>query len=268
MPSLADHLTDRDRALLARATGPAQPTDLDRALDDPAVFAAVFGDEERGDPLLRVSPFLLFAVALARTALDLEHERSVAEWVGPRQRVPVLGTGELREVLDDRGRRVFLAALLASYTHVASGSVWVQTRRGPRRQRYSELDLLRLASLLDAVPEQARPGVQRRLGDLALFLTGVFPDHTATRLFRPLDLQRLARAVRPSGERPAPVERLVEALEVRGAVGFVEQLGERWYRLAGVDEVADRFQACRRVLNQVTDRVLFPHRAVWFPGAA
>jgi len=49
---------------------------------------------------------------------------------------------------------------------------------GAQRQQaaatvFSELDLMRLLLMLDALPEQLHSGVYRRLGDLALFLTGV-----------------------------------------------------------------------------------------------
>ena len=90
----------------------------------------------------------------------------------------MLGGDDLREFFAADGRRLFLTELLTSYTRVASGSTYVRTARGWRRRRFSELDPLRLASLLDAVPEAERPGIYRRLGDLALFLTGVFPDRT------------------------------------------------------------------------------------------
>ena len=45
---------------------------------------------------------------------------------------------------------------------------------------------MRLAGLLDAVPQAERPGVYRRLGDATLFLTGVFPDYATTRALGPL----------------------------------------------------------------------------------
>ena len=97
--------------------------------------------------------------------------------------------------------RLFLAELLASYTHVASGSVMVATRRGLRRQRFSELDPVRLAGLLEVVSREERPGILRRMGDLALFLTGVFPDYVARRGFGPIEEGRLLRAGRAAPDR-------------------------------------------------------------------
>jgi hypothetical protein len=197
----------------------------------------------------------------------------VHEWVGPRQRLPLLGADDLREVLADRSRRAFLAALLASFTRVASGTVWSRTPRGWRRRRFSELDPVRLAGMLDVLPESRHPAVHRRLGDLSLFLAGVFPDHTAGRAFRPIDLQRLGRA---AAVPVRPAEALAEALETRGGVGLLDHLGERWYRLAArapeaagssrlLEGVAERFVNARRALNLLADRHLFGRAPSWFP---
>lgn len=275
-----DGLSEADLELVAAAAGlaarperlRAEPGLVERLLADEGVARAVLGGAEAPEPeLSRASPFLLFAVAVERVAADLREATYVQEWVGPRQRLPVLGADDLRELLADAGRRAFLAALLASYTRVASGTVWRRTPRGPRRQRFSELDPARLAALLDELPESRHAAVHRRLGDLALFLTGVFPDHAAGRIFNPIDLDRLGRAAAAGGGDPG----LVAALETRGGVGLLEELGARWYRLAAraapppagplLDSVAARFGEARRALNVLTDRHLFPVREGLFP---
>lgn len=281
-----EHLTEDDLLLLARAarldaTDPlramarlrADPALVERVLGHPDTIQAVLGERYEPDALLSVSPFLLFTVALHRALAELASVSFVQEWAGPRQRLPVLGTDDLLGFLADPGRRFFLAELLASYTHVASGSLWTQTPRGWRRQRFSELDLFRMASLFQALPPQERAGLYRRLGDLALFLAGVFPDHTGTRRFAPIEVERLSRALDAVGR-----EDLAETLATRGGMGLLEQLGQRCYGLAVrsstapqtratrlVADVAERFSEARRVLNYLTDRHLFPFRARWFP---
>lgn len=295
-----DYLTTEDLALLARqqpsdvpgrsqdasedpvAALRREPARIERLLEDSGVFQAVFAEGERAgdEPLLvRASPFLIFAVAVNRACRELAEANYVNEWAGPRQRIPVFSAEQLHEFLDDSLRRLFLAELLGSYTHVASGTVWVQTPRGPRRRRFSEMDLLRLASMLEVVSEQDQAGVYRRLGDLALFLTGVFPDHTAGRAFRPVDVERLSRAMAAGGQSGAGGEELSEAIETRGPVGMLEHLGAHWYRLAASRSggsltgtmratiaVGEHFSEARRVLNHVADRYLFPFRRQWFPA--
>src|SRR5205814_4888147 len=104
----------------------------------------------------------------------------------------------LRDFLADTARRLFLAELLASFTRVASGRYRVRVAGRARTRRFSELDPVRLAGLLDAVPEAERPGVYRRLGDVSLFLTGVFPDYaTAAHALGPVNAARLLRAAQP-----------------------------------------------------------------------
>jgi len=262
------HFTQADRHLL----GTLRPEggELGDVLEDPAIELALFGPAEPGAPLAATSPFLTFAVAVHRSAARMRTATYVEERAAPRQRVPVFGVAPLNDLLADPGRRLFLVELLASYTHVASGTTWQRTRRGWRRRRFSELDPVRLAGLLEAVEPSERAGVYRRLGDLALFLTGVFVDHGAVFEIGPAGAERLARlsGLRPGTGTPVPGPELLEAL------------GSRWYSLAlgaaratrtpvtgtlrAVEDIATRFVEARRVLNVVTDWYLFPLRPRWF----
>jgi len=211
-----ERLTDRDVLVLTSAAeheqGPdrarhllgSDPDRLERLLGSRQVFEAVFTDGSRGHELVGASPFLVFAVCVQRAVAELESATYVMDWIGPGRRAPVFDAARLREFTARGETRLFLAQLLASYTHVASGSVVTLTRRGLRRQRFSELDPVRLASLLDVVSDEERPGILRRLGDLALFLTGVFPDYVARRGFSEIEEGRLVRSgvYGPSARRP------------------------------------------------------------------
>jgi hypothetical protein len=265
-----EHLSDPDLAFLRSAGESRQdvrnPEHIEALIESPETFRALFTMPGR-DPLLRGSPFLIFAVLVHRVIRDLGQASFIEEWVGPRQRVPVFDTGSLRDFGADPLRRLFLAELLASYTNVASGSTMVKTTRGWRRRRFSELDPLRLIELAEVVPEADRPPVYRRLGDLSLFLTGIFPDYAGERLVAERDRRPLERAL-------GAAER--ERAERHDGVWLLEQLGRRAYRIAqqGADqeatmarvlaEVSENFAAARRVLNFLTDRYLFPMRRQWF----
>jgi hypothetical protein len=265
-----EHLTDADLALLDGLTpgdrAPADPETIPARLDSPALYQRLFRTPGR-DPLLLGSPFLLFSVLVHRVIRDLGRASFVDEWVGPRQRVPVFDVAALREFGADPIRRLFLSELLASYTQVASGSVMVRTGRGWRRCRFSELDPVRMVELAEMVRPAERPAVYRRLGDLSLFLTGIFPDYAAERLITQRERGRLERALTAAG-RPQ--------LESLDGVFLLERLGRKAYRLAqqaadreavmaGVlAEVAENFATARRLLNLLTDRYLFPLRRQWF----
>jgi hypothetical protein len=290
----ADHLTNADLELLATVAEDtstqaaaraaawlrANPEQLPRLVGDSRVFQAVFGPQAPAGAAARAalaSPFLIFAVAVHRAAADLETMGHVPER-SMRQRVPLFDASELRDFLGSAARRLFLAELLASFTRAASVQYRAarqpgRTARGARGRRVSELDLVRMAGLLDAVPEAERAGVYRRLGDVALFLTGVFPDYAAAHALGPVSATGLLRTAQVPEQRRA---QLADA----PAIDLFEHLGARWYRaawdlapartarLAVVAEVAERFRQARRVLNHITDRCLFPQGNPWFtpPG--
>ncbi|MGO9878787.1 MAG: hypothetical protein ACLPSM_05465 [Acidimicrobiales bacterium] len=261
------HLTDADRRLLREALGPDVP--LIAALGSPEVETVVFGAGEPALVSVGVSPFLAFATAVHRTAAALETTSFVEERWAPRVRIPVFDVAALRALLSDPVRRYFLVELLASYTRVASGVTWTRTSRGWRRRRFSELDPVRLAELLDVVESNERPGVYRRLGDLALFLLGVFPDHPPV-LTGGVASDRLARLSGLGSDYAGGLD----------TKDLLELLGARWYAAAVASAKAtgfpvtttltvaghmgEHFRDARRVLNAVTDRYLFPLREQWF----
>ena len=286
----ASHLTDADLRLLVSVTGaPAgagqlggagdavdlswlrgDPETLLRLLEHPGLFRAVLGAEDAARGwAVPASPFLVFAAFVQQAAAELASVDYVPERTGLRQRVPLFDAPALREFLGDPARRLFLAELLASFTRVASGRYRVRVGGRMRTRRFSELDPVRLAGLLDAVSQAERPGVYRRLGDATLFLTGVFPDYASTHALGPLDAGRLLRAARlPSAQQ--------ERLASSPAMELWEYLGARWYRAARdlapadtarvvvVGDVADRFRQARRVLNHLADRYLVSPDQPWF----
>lgn len=287
-----DHLGDNDVALIAAPEHRGLPAGtlrglmrnrrggIEDRLGDPAVYRVVFGPGVEDDPIVRVSPFLVFAVAVQRAVQEIGSASYVPEWAGIGRRTPVFDVDRLRRFLEDPWVPLFLTELLASFTHVASGSILVAGRRGLRRRRFSELDPVLLAGMLDVVPRAERPGVLRRLGDLALFLTGVFPDHVARRGFSTIEEGRLLRAGRVGHDQPAPERGAAgtgSAQADESAVALLESLGRRWYRAAGelaprplpanlavISVLPEHFSDARRVLALVTERVLFPYRDRWF----
>lgn len=266
-----ERLSERDLRLLARG-GPeavarlrAAPERVVEAIGSPEVYDALFAPWVE-EPFVLASPLLVFSVLLAQTARELGGSTHIREWIGPGRRVPVFDVEGPRAFAEDPLRRLFLAEVLASYTHVVSGSLLVRTRRGWARRRFSELDPVRLAELLEVVPPVERPMVYRRLGDLALFLTGVFPDHVGERLFRPIQVERITRIL--GAELGASAD---------GAVGLLERVGRHAYGVAaeGIEaraaglasvlvEMPERFADARRLLFVLTEHHLFPRRERWF----
>lgn len=254
-----------------------QPGLLLDALDRPATSAAVLslagdappgGARPGGDRFALISPFLLFAAAVHRTAADLAGASYAPERTAPRQRIPLFDGSRLSQYLAAPRHRLFLADLLASFARISSGVVLAPD--GQHHRRWSDADPGRLAVLLDAVPPGQRPLVWRRLGDLALFLAGVFPDAAERLVPGEAAARRLARRTLPGD----PPGRLPEG----GAPDLLEWLGTRWYEQAArhvpgdaardLREQAGQFRPARRVLNTMTDRYLLPYSAGWLiaPG--
>ncbi len=274
------HLTDADLQALVHADeisaaeagarigalrrAPALLLDV---LDRPTVSSGLLNLASARDPrrYLLISPFLVFAAAIHRIAADLSGTGYVPERATPRLRVPVFDGPQLCAYLAEPPHRLFLAELLASFARSSSGVIVTQTPAGLRRRRWNDLDLIRLAGLLDALPEPDRPPVWRRLGDLALFLAGVFPAALERALAGRLDPARLART---TGLATPPAGSL-------GPAELFEWFGASWYRLAArraaaahetaaaLRDNAEHIHQARRVLNAATDRYLIPVSIDW-----
>lgn len=272
-----DRLTDGDLTVLGvAADGDApdllrerlrsDPSELERVLVDDRVVTRLFAGEFDA----AISPWLVFGVAVHHAAADLDDAAFVTERIAGAGRLPVFDVGPLRELVSTVERRMYLVGLLVSFTRVAGGVRWVRTRRGMRRRRWSELDPFHLAELVEEVPPWQRPALLRRMGDVALFLVGAYPQATATLQAEPPRLERLARS---AGLDPRGAFELARGSE--GMVGLLEVAGSRWYREAAVgtlgqvlEEFAERFPSARRFLGQITDRYLHRLDTDWLPRPA
>lgn len=194
------------------------------------------------------APQDVFRELLDQTAAELANATYVEEWLGPRQRLPVFDVQVLRDFLEVRAYRDRLAVLLASYVKVQSGTVWERSAGRWRRRRYSELNPVDLAEL----------GAFSRLGDLALFLSGVFPEHVSIHPLEPRIVARLAGLLE---QNPGEIARAQEPFWT------MEWLGKSAYARAGEPELTANFRTARRLLNVLTGRHLFPVRDRWFGGA-
>ncbi len=250
---LLEMLTDADVAYALRVTESAPDEDLSGAVRslraDPPVLAAMLEDERLqpavlNDPhiLLKVSPYFFFSILLRRARRELRNRSFTAEWLAPRRRLPVFDAPRIADTLEDTARVHYLADLLGSFTSVARspGDRGVPV---PSGRRFHELNLNDLRRLRHTAYAAQRFALDRRLGDVALFLAGVFPDsaHGAAELDE------------WEGESQTRYRSAARAPEARRC-GLRETL----------DGLADDLHPARKALNFVADRFLQPIRCEWF----
>lgn len=240
------------RGLLTR-----DPEAIESRLANPHLYELIYETRESGT-IAVLTPLLAFSVLVHRSMGDLSSASYVPEWVGAGERLPVFDVATLREFIDDITRRYLITEFLNSFTRVASGSVWMQTDRGYRRRRFSELDPVGLAEMVESLPSSRRAAGYRRLGDVALFHTGIFPDHT---VLHPLSAMRQARLADLAG---------VDIADLAGVdyLRFLEKVGSVSYDRAAsgsalpsavhdsLHDMSANFTRARRFLNYLADRYL------------
>ena len=269
MASYLEGLSGRDLRTLAAITGgdadqlaedlQRRPWAIHDLLSDPAVFDGVMG--RHAHPANLVSPYLLFAVMIHAAAAELRTATFVNDWTGPRCRLPVFDVEPLQEFVEDPGRMFFLVRLLESFALPLPAPVPADP-----------LDLKDMALWVDhALPGQ-RAAIMCRLGDLSLFMSGVFPDSTGPRTMPPLEAEQLGGSLALTSDE---ILDLIDGGSISPGLDALESLGSRWYESAVdagsappvVADVAARFRAARRVLNHVSDRFLYEIDFNWNEAA-
>lgn len=144
-------------------------------ISDDKLFDQVMNDDE---VFLKVSPALYFEILLRRVHSELQMSTHTIERTG-RQTIPVFDTNEVLEFLKRRGIIEYLATMLASFTKIRSFLIPIRVRRGVlRRVRYNDMDVDSLIRFASAAEPSQRFGYYKRIGDVCLFVSGVFSGGT------------------------------------------------------------------------------------------
>lgn len=260
--ALSHNLLERDFDFLVRTVADRR-TDHERVkeivrdkedlieimLDDPKLVARI---KERQEELLFISPYFLFSILLRHVRRQLR-ERSFTFETAGRERIAVFDAGRLNELLASADLLNYLAEMLASFTRVQSGVVFYREGEKLKRLKFNSLNLTDLAALGGLLPEEERFPVYRRLGDLCLFMAGLFPDHGRQRL---------------PGMRPAPG---------RLSLADYQTLGPQYYQLAArhpeaeasgyravLEKVAGNFALLLKPMHVLAEEHIGFKRAYWF----
>lgn len=202
-------------------------------IGDPRVFDRLMSDDEA---FVTVSPALYFEVLLRKTLTDFGGTTHTLERTGG-QSVPVFDVHSVVDLLNQPGVLYYLADMLGSFTRIRTSVTRVRVRRGLwRKVRYSDLDVGSLVQYASTLDEQHRFPVYKRIGDVCLFILGIFPEHAPPHQGDP-----------PSSAPEPPMAGRMR----RGAEEFWED-GHRFYLLASGHSMA-REMGLSSVLQRLHD---------------
>src|SRR6202049_5029838 len=145
-------------------------------LEDPKLTERLFHDEEA---FVRISPHLLFSVLLRRLRRELEKEAYVLDVDTKGKRIPVFEGPAVAEMLSDKQTRDYLAEMLSSFVRTNSGIIYWKERGTWHKRRFSDIDMDDMIELARIIDPELRPALYKRIADIALFLSGIFPEHAA-----------------------------------------------------------------------------------------
>ncbi|HZC35763.1 MAG TPA: hypothetical protein VE242_09125, partial [Chthoniobacterales bacterium] len=149
---------------------------LEPMLDDPKLVKRLFQEEET---LVRISPHFLFTVLLRQVRHDLEKETYILEVDFKGKRIPVFEAPAVAQMLSNKQMRDYMAEMLSSFARTNSGVICWKERGTWHKRRFSDIDMDDMIELAQMIDPEMRPALYKRIADIALFLSGIFPDHLA-----------------------------------------------------------------------------------------
>ena len=233
------------------------PDSLDLVLEEEEIFKKVVQSE---DVFVRISPYLYFELLLRQAIRDIKRDAYTLEQVGYKTRVPVFDSQKVLEVLSQDEIRDYLVELLVSFIRVNQFTIYLNRGRGIYFKKVlSDMDFDLLVEMSEIVDEPYRFVFLKRAGDLALFLSGIFPEQ----LF---------------GERSHSLAKNRRLLSWTNKGEDLEKKGSELYHKASESEIAkerelspvltmmaDNFTFTKKPLNVMADRYLYLRKHDIFP---
>jgi len=219
---------------------------IEAMLGDGRLFDRVMREESI---LLQITPKLFFSVLLRQAQKDLRKESYTIE-LRSRQKIPVFDSHRVVDLLGDRRICDYLAEMLASFTRIESFTWPVRVRKGIwYKYRFSDLDIDALIRLCQSLEEDYRFSLYKRIADVCLFITGMFPEYVEIEGYGPAQGSKWSRGGRD--------------LE-----GYEEE-GRQFYKLAAqhegaaimelsrvLDTLAENFTLAEKPLKFLSERYL------------
>lgn len=220
---------------------------LEQMLDDPRLIERLFNDQKA---LVTLSPRFLFTILLRHVRREIEKEKYLYDYeVGSRKhRVPVFAVEKVTDLLAESGALDYLAEMLSSFVLCRSGEHrWTDETGHLRRHCFDSTDIDELIDLCRHLPPAERARYYRRIGDIALFFSGIFPDHAAFYHFlTPRSARRISH-----GRNLHDYERDGKAFYQRAARHSAASS-----RSTILNTLSENFSNARRALNVLSERYL------------
>lgn len=182
------------------------------------------------------------------------------EIVNQRERVPIFDARDATKLLNNKDLRAYLARMLASFTRVDSTTVVYKSRGLTYQRHFSELDFDDVLELSELVEPPYRYDFYKRLADISLFITGIYPE--SLRTGPGMTCEQIPARYIGHSKRTLP---------------DYEEEGRRYYDLAssydeareqGLDHVlsllSEKYTLARKPLNYLAQNYIYKYRNKWF----
>ena len=222
---------------------------LEPMLEDARLVERLLSEQEA---FVRVSPGLMFGVLLRRVRRDLEGRAFVLERDARGKPLPVFAAPEVARLLAQADVRAYLTQMLCSFVRTNTALLYWKERGQWRKRKFCDMNMDDMIALSQLVDPFYKPRLYKRIADIALFVSGIYPDHAA-------------QFVRPARSLVAS----------RRTLGDYEREGQRFYTLAArhaeppwsaevYETLAAKFSLARQALNTLSDTYLKSLRSRYF----
>ncbi len=230
---------------------------LEQMLDDPKLLQRLFRDR---DAVLAVSPNMIFAILLRHIRREIREESYLYDYeVGAKkQRIPVFAVPEVTDLLEESDAINYLAEMLASFARTKSIVLtWMDSSGKRQKTRFNDMDIDDMIQLSRQIDPAHRPRYYRRIGDIALFLSGIYPDHAAFYHF-----------LTPRSSRKVSRGRNLHDYEREGQTFYhkAAQHAHEPRRGSLLTTLSENFGNARRALNLLSERYLRDEKRTFYFG--
>ena len=271
---ISNDFSDRDVSFLIETVDRTLLNKVEAIKGDSAFIESIL-DAEAGKVFQRImqmnddsliasiSPRFLFDILLRVAYSELENRAYTVERTANHE-IPVFDSPEVVRFLSNKAVLRYLADMLASFTRIESFTMPVRVRKGVwRRIRYNDMDLDSLLRFCQTVDEERRFGYYKRIADICLFISGIFPEYATRNRHLP------------------STDRTKTGLfgRLRRSIEDYEEEGRRFYRLAGehsdarllhlteiFHQLQDEFNLAKKPLNYISENFLRFRRGKLFPS--